>query len=121
MAFSDPQTVTYDGDAVALARTGSGISSGSFGSQDSGLKLSFSHAANKSRDRRTVRLDFQQFMPDLVNPSINRLVTSSVYLVSNTPAGTLSIADQKLLVDAFLAYLAASSGAAVTKMLNGES
>lgn len=121
MAFSDPQSVTYDGGAVSLVRTGSGIASGTFASVDDGMKLSFNHATNKSRDRRTVRLDFQQYLPDIVNPAINRLVTNSVYLVSNTPVGQMMVADQKLLVDAFIAYLSASSGAAVTKLLGGES
>jgi hypothetical protein len=46
--------------------------------------------------------------------------SATVYMVVDTPVTGYTVAQQKELVDAFAAYLAASSGANVTKLLGGE-
>lgn len=121
MAFADPQSVTVGGTPSTLPRTSSGVNSGAFQTADSGLKLGVTHAVNRSRARRTLRLDSQKWVPDVINGDLNRLQTMSVYLVANVPAdGSMSIADQKAVVDALVAYMSASSGARITQLLGGE-
>jgi hypothetical protein len=44
----------------------------------------------------------------------------SAYLVVNTPKVGYTVAEAKAVVDALVAYLAASSGARVTQLLGGE-
>jgi len=44
----------------------------------------------------------------------------SAYLVVDVPITGYTIAEQKQIVDALIAYLSASSGAATTKLLGGE-
>jgi hypothetical protein len=42
------------------------------------------------------------------------------YVVVDTPVNGFTVTEQKYLVDALSAYLAASSGAKVTQLLGGE-
>jgi hypothetical protein len=44
----------------------------------------------------------------------------SVYMVVDTPLNGVTAAEAKAVVDAFVAYMAASSGARVTQLLGGE-
>jgi len=45
----------------------------------------------------------------------------SVYMVCDVPLQGYSVTEQKQIVDAFTAWLTASSGAQVTKLLGGGS
>lgn len=120
MAFADPQSVTINAVAQTLARTGSGIDSGSFMKDDTSVKLSISHAYNK-RNRRVLRLDHWKNAPDPLQPAINTRYNMSAYLVVDVPPQGYTIVEQKQIVDALTAYLTASSGARVTQLLGGES
>lgn len=121
MAFADPQSITIGGSPTSLPRVSSGVNSGAFQSSDTSLRMTVTHALNRARTRRTIRLDSRKLVPDVINPDLNRVQTASCYVVVNVPSdGSMTVADQKSLVDALVAYLAASSGARVTQLLGGE-
>lgn len=120
MSYADPQTVTIDGTAIPLPRTGSGESSGSFTANDGQTALLVSHNYGR-RTRRTIRLNSSKISSDPLVPSANLRSSSSVYLVVDQPVNGYTSAELKKQVDGFLALLSASSGAAITKLLGGES
>jgi hypothetical protein len=119
MAFADPQIVTVNAVAQTLARTGFGATSGTFTKDDGNYKLSVSHAYGK-RNRRTIRLDTRKIAADPLLGSVNIQYSMSAYLVVDVPVTGYTVAEQKLIVDAFAAYLTASAGAKITQFLGGE-
>lgn len=119
MAFADPQSVTINAIAKTLARTGSGIDTGTFTKDDGEVKLTVSHSYNK-RNRRLLRLDHKKFVTDIVDPSIYTNYAMAVSLVVDVPIVGYTITEAKQVVDGFAAYLTASSGARVTQLLGGE-
>lgn len=119
MAFSDPQSITIDGVAHSLARVSNGVNAGAFQTNDGMFRESVAHTYGK-RTRRTIRLDFKAISPDPFNTSVNIPVGASFYLVADVPVNGVEVTDQKKMIDGFLAYLSASSGAAITRLLGGE-
>jgi hypothetical protein len=119
MAFADPQTVTINAVANTLPRVGSGLNNGQFQNSDGTVKLSISHAIGK-RARRTVRIDYSKIAADPITAE-NAEFTMSTYVVVDTPLRGLTVTEQKQIVDALTAWLTASSGANVTKVLGQES
>jgi hypothetical protein len=83
------------------------------------VKLTISHAIGK-RARRTVRIDYSKVAADPITAE-NTEFTMSTYVVTDTPLRGLSVTEQKQIVDALTAWLTASSGANVTKVLGQES
>lgn len=120
MAFSDPQSVTINAVPQTLPRTSSGPNSGVFTKDDGSVKLAMSNTYGK-RTRRMVRLDHKKIAADPLQPSTNTTFSMSCYLVADVPLAGYTVAEQKQIVDALTAYLTASSGANVTKLLGGES
>lgn len=118
--FADPQSVTINAVAVSLPRTGMGLSGGSFQASDGNTNLVISHTIAK-RNRHLLRLNVQKTTTDPLLPSTNQVVSMSAYVVVDVPKNGYSAAEQKQVVDALVAYLAASSGAKVTQLLGGES
>jgi hypothetical protein len=119
MAFSDPQSVTINAVANTLPRTSSGTNSGAFTNSDGTVRLTISHSYGK-RNRRTVRIDHSKIAADpLLSENVE--FSMSTYLVMDTPTRGYSVTEAKQIVDALTAYLTASSGANVTKVLGGES
>jgi hypothetical protein len=118
--FSDPQTVTINAIAQTLARVGSGIDTGKFRKDDTTVELLYSHNYGK-RARRLVRLDHRKTAVDPLIPAQNAPYNMSTWLVADVPLVGYSLAEQKQVVDGFAAYLTASSGANITKLLAGES
>jgi hypothetical protein len=119
MAFADPQTVTINAVAQTMPRTGSGINTGTFTEADGTTKLTIAHQYGK-RSRRTIRLEDSKIATNPFDTSLNQQVSATVYLVVDVPPQGYTIAEQKLIVDGFLAYLTASSGAKVSQLLGGE-
>lgn len=119
MAFDDPQSVTINAVAVSLPRTSSGPASGGFTSADGTTQLKVAHYYSK-RTRRTVRLDASKISADPLVPSTNMRSSMSVLLTVDVPVNGYTVTEQKQIVDALVAYLAASSGARVTELLGGE-
>jgi len=64
MAIADPQSVTIGGVANSLPRTGSGDNHGVFTKDDRTVALKVTHSPNKTRVRRSVRLDFSKIAAD---------------------------------------------------------
>lgn len=118
--FIDPQTLTINAIANSLPRTASGVNTGAFTKDDGNVKMTISHQLGK-RTRRNVRVDFRKVAADPLSTGYNKEYTMSVYLVVDHPVVGFSIAEEKQIVDALTAFLTASSGSNVTKILGGES
>lgn len=106
--------------AVSLPKTQSGPSSASYTSSDDLVKLTISHAYGK-RARRTARLDFSKLSPDVFVPTTNVRHSMSCFIVIDEPKDGFTNTEAKQVADALVAYLSASTGANITKMLGGES
>ncbi len=119
MAFADPQSVTINAVANSLPRVSVGTDRSSYSKDDGTVKLTISHQYGK-RNRRTVRVDAQKISADPLIPSNSIQSSMSVYIVADVPKTGYSIVEQKQICDALVAYLSASSGANVTKVLGGE-
>lgn len=119
MAFADPQSVTVGGTAISLPRTFFEGTQGQFSSADASTKLRVQHAYGK-RTRRVIRIDSQKVSADPLNPNINTPSSMSVALTVDVPVQGYTVAEQKAIVDALVAYLGASTGARVTQLLGGE-
>jgi hypothetical protein len=119
MAFADPQSITVNAVAQSLPRVSVGQDRSSYSKDDGTYKLTLSHQYGK-RIRRTARVDGQKTSADPLTPANSVLSSMSVYIVADVPKTGYSIVEQKQICDALVAYLSASSGANVTKLLGGE-
>lgn len=117
--FADPQSVTINAVANSLARVEAGLNRGSFSKDDQTLKMSIQHQLGNT-SQRMIRLDRTTLTASPFTAGSSYNVVDSVWLVSRTPKD-LTIVQQKQLIDGFLAYLTASSGARITQWLGGES
>jgi hypothetical protein len=118
--LADPQTVTINAVAQTLASIARGVNTSTYQKDDGNVKLGISHQYGK-RTRRTARLDFSKIAADPLISAQNIKYSMSAYLVIDTPITGFTVAEAKQIVDALTAYLTASSGAVVTKILGGES
>lgn len=121
MAFADPQTVTINSVAQTLPRVGQGIGTGTFLKDDGNVTMAISHASNGKRNRRRIRLDHRKIAADPLVTAQNLQYSMSVSLFIDVPSVGYTVAEAKQIVDGLTAYLTASSGANVTKILGGES
>lgn len=119
MAFSDPQSLTINSVATSLPRVAFGTNSGAFSTADGTTKLTISHQ-NGKRNRHVVRVDANKIAADPFAANVNTKVSMSAYVVVDVPSSGYSQAEQKQIVDALTAYLTASTGANVTRVLGGE-
>lgn len=119
LSFTDPQTVTINAVAKVLPRTSTRDSSGVFTLDTGDVKLTVSSAYGK-RTRRTARIDFRKTAADPLFPAQNTPYSMSFYVVCDAPIVGFTVAEQKQVIDGFLVWLSASSGAAITKLLGGE-
>lgn len=119
MAFSDPIVVAVSGSNNTLARVSSGENTGSFQKNDGTLKLSVSHQYGR-RNRRLIRLEHSKIAPDPLISAANIRHSMTVSMVVDTPSTGYTVAEAKAIVEALSGYLAASSGAAIEKLLGGE-
>lgn len=124
MAFADPQSVTISTGALSLPRTGSGPANGSFKTYDATnhvtAELLVSHAYGK-RTRRTARLNLTKVAADPFNSSLNANYSSSIYVVVDHPLVGFTPAELHTDMTGLTTWLTASSGAAIDKLLGGES
>jgi len=119
VAFADPQSVTISGTAISLPRTSSGANTGAFTSADGLVQMQVSNSYGK-RYRRQLKLTQSKISADPLVPSQNVRSSMSCYIVVDVPVNGFTVAEEKALVDAFTAYLSASTGAKVTQLLGGE-
>lgn len=120
MAFSDPQSVTINAIAISLPKTSFDVSSGVYTAADAMTDLTISHQNGNRRTRR-MRLHVMKTAADPYLANVNIPVDMSVSLIVNVPKQGYTVAEQKQVVDALLAYLSASSGAKISQLLGGES
>lgn len=120
LSFNDPQSITINAVANSLPRVSTGQNTSTYRNGDGSVQLVVSHSYAK-RTRRTVRLDHSKIAADPLQPGTNRPYSMSSYLVIDTPVTGYTAAEIKQIVDGLTAYLTASTGANVTKVLGGES
>jgi hypothetical protein len=119
MAFADPQSVTINAVANTLPRTSNGVNTGAFTKDDGNVKLSVAHSYGK-RNRRTLRIDHSKIAADPLISAVSIRYSMSAYIVVDVPITGYTVAEAKQVIDGFLAYLTASSGARITQLLGGE-
>lgn len=122
MAYADPQSVTIASTPISLPRTGNGIGTGTFSSNDGTVTLKISHQNGGKVTRRVARFDHSKITPDPLISAANIKSSMSVYLVVQVPSAGYTVAQQKEVIDGALAAIAAGTGAAnfTTKLLGGE-
>jgi hypothetical protein len=121
MAIADPQSITINAIAISCPRVASPVpTAGKFTANDGNTSLTYSDQYGAKRTRRSVRLDVQKIAADPLISAQNIRYSSSVTLVVDLPITGYTVAELKLAVDGFLAYLSASSGAKITQLLGGE-
>ena len=118
MAFADPQSITINAVANSLPRTSSDPA-GVFTKDDGTVKLTVSHRQVKGRNQRLLRLDHSKIAPDVFT-SDNIRHNFGVWLSVDAPAEGYTVAEQKLIIDGFIAFMSASSGAKITQLLGAE-
>jgi len=119
MSFADPQSVTINTVANSLPRVSTNGSATSFQKDDGTVKLSVASSYGR-RTRRTARIDHQKNAPDPLFPAQNKPYSMSIYVVADVPSVGYTVVEQKQIVDALTAWLTATSGSNVTKLLGGE-
>lgn len=118
--LADPQSVTINAVAQSLPAIVRSTNSSKYQKDDANVKLTVSHTYG-NRTRRVARLDFQKIAADPLISAQSIRYSMGCYLVIDTPVTGFTVTEAKQIVDALLAWLSASSGANVTKILGGES
>jgi uncharacterized surface anchored protein len=118
--FTEPAVLTVGGSAKSLNKTGTNDFGSKYASADTAYRLTINHETTKTRNRHVIRFDFDSLVANPLITGQNIPQSMSVWLAVNTNRGYDS-ATAKAVVDALVAYLAATSGANVTKLLGGES
>jgi len=67
-----------------------------------------------------LRINFDKVAADPFQASINARYSMSAYVVFDVPPVGYTVAEQKQVIDGFLAQINASSGALITKILGNE-
>jgi len=118
MALADPQTVTVNAVAQVMPRVSAGANSSTYRTNDQTHELVPSHTYG-NRQRHSIRFNFKKIAADPLT-SDNAQFSGSTYLVIDVPVVGYTVAEAKNEVVGFLAYLQASSAAAITALLGGE-
>jgi hypothetical protein len=121
--FADPQSITpTGGSAISLPRIPSGATSGQFASADALTQLLISHqVASGGVKRHLYRIDQSKLVSDPFTPANSRYAKAYAYLVVGQPTFGYTAAECVALAGGMLTGLSASSFAALTKMVGGES
>lgn len=116
--FADPQTVTVDSVAQTLPAISREPMKSTYREDVGEYELVISHQENRSRNRRTVRLNRAKTAADPFIPANNVEVSHSIYLVIDSPIAGFSATELK---DDALGLAAWLTSANVLKVLGGES
>lgn len=119
--YSDSQIVTINAVPHTLRRVASGENKGAFRKDDGLVRLNFSHSYPKGRASRLVKLEHFKTVTDPYLTGTSLPVGMSAHLVVQAPEIGYTITEAKQVVDGFIAWLSASSGANITTLLGGES
>lgn len=117
MALTDPQSITYSGNAKTLARTGLALSEGSFQTSDGEFIMTVRHDTSK-RTRHVVQVRRTLIVADPLFPSQNQNVSYSASVTLDHPKNGVVAADVIALGNALVAW--ATSGN-LTKIVGAES
>jgi hypothetical protein len=124
MALADPVVVTVATVAQSLPKTGTTEHGGSYTKDDGTIQVRINHIPAKNslgKTKRTAELSVTKISADPLNASVNVSKTFRFFFNAEEPAVGFSIAEKKDIVQAFITYWNASSGANLTKWLGGES
>lgn len=94
--FSDPQTISIDGETTNLPRVSTQGRTSTYESASGDLTLIISHT-NGKRSRSVIRVNNNKVAPDSLNPATNKPYTMSTYLVVDTPLN-VGYTDEELRV-----------------------
>lgn len=120
MSLPDPNSITISGATTSLPRTSVDEDKSKYTSADGLILLTASHDYGK-RIRRMVRLDVSKLTADPFKPSENVKVGMSVYTVFDLPPAGFTNAEALAIWVGYNTNLTATSNAAITKLLGGES
>ncbi len=119
--FADPQTITVNSVAQALARTSSGVGTGTFQTNDGNFRLDIAHSSNSKRTRHTIAFRQRKIAADPLISANNQEFSATCRVTFDVPTNQgFTVAEQKLLWDGFAVWFAASTGAKVTQLLGSE-
>jgi hypothetical protein len=119
MAFSDPQSVTISATPYSLPRVSTGDDSSEYKYADGSIIETVSSQYGK-RTRRQFKIAHSKVAVDPLVPTQNAPYSMSFYIVADTPVVGYTVAEQKAVIDGFIAQLNASSGALITAWLGGQ-
>lgn len=120
MAYADPQSITVNSVAQSLARTGTGLNTGTFRTNDGNFTLEVGHNYGK-RARHTVAFRQRKISADPLITAQNLEHVMSARLTFDVPDNQgYTVAEQLLLWSGFATWLTASSNAKVNQLLGGE-
>lgn len=117
MAFADPQTVTIDGVAQVLPRTGFSATNGIFTKADGNIRLDISHNQG-SRIRDLVKVSTKKVVADPLVPSQNIAVEYSAHIVVDRPRNGVTVDEAAKQAAGLTAWATVAN---LTKVLSGES
>jgi len=122
MSFADPLQVTISGNAMSLPRISTEGDETKYQTSDGLTSMEVQHQkTGKDRTRRQIRINTSKLTSNPYIPSENVSVSTSIYVVFDTPPAGYTAAEVKAIWDGFVASLGATSGLLVTKLLAGES
>lgn len=120
MAFTDPQSITISGTAIALPRTSVENNGSSYQSADGLVKLTASNAYGR-RTRRVIRVDHSKITPDPFIPTQNARVSMSNYIVFDIPPAGYTNTEALAVWTGFKNLVTATSDKLITQLMGGES
>jgi hypothetical protein len=124
VSFADPQSITLAAPlpvgAVSLPRVSTEKNSSTYASADRMQTLTASSQYG-NRNRRLLRLEYSKVSADVFQPDINVQRKMACYLVLDTPVVGFTNAEIQAVWTAFKGNVTASSDAAITKLIGGES
>lgn len=117
MALADPQSVTINGVATSLVRTGLALDEGQFADATGQVKFTTQHSSAK-RTRHTVKLQKSLIAADPFVPTVNQTVSYSAHIVIDLPKTGVTNTDVLYIANALVAW---ATPANLTKVVGGES
>jgi len=120
LSLTDPQSITIAGTTTPLPRVATGKNLSEYLSADGLIKLGASHAYGR-RTRRVLRIDHSKITADPFIPTQNAKVSMSCYMVFDVPPAGYTNTQQLDVYTGFKTLFSATSDAAITKLLGGES
>jgi hypothetical protein len=111
MSFSDPQSITVDGDAKSMARISSNDSRSIYLSSDGEYKFTISHMTAGNRKRRMVRVDRTVIAEDPLL-AVNASQSLGVYVVLDEPSFGFSDGDIEDLILGFSVWISTTANIA---------